>query len=417
MQSMKDNQVWYLVDLPSNGRTVGCKWLFKKKTDMDDNVHTFKARLVAKGFPQTYGVDYRKPSRLYLYEASAGGSRHASYRHAMILKFLVGVYMCARGFGCFFNGLGRLVVLVVDGFWFVRIVYVLVVAHVTGRDVRTSPTSDYLGEAAYILGIKIIRDRSKPFIALSQRAYMEKTLKKFRMENSKKGYTPMMEKPDYRKSQGEKTPTEVQCMQRVPYASAIGSIMYAVRCTRPDVAFATKDMVLVYKAKPEDELKVSCYADASFQTNNDDTKSQTGYVFVLNGGAVDWKSAKQSTIAMSSTEAEYIAAAKASMEAVWMRKFIDGLGGVIPSNKRPMEMLCDNEPALAIVGDPEILKGDKHFQRKYHYIHEVIQRGEIVLKKVHTDDNAADPFTKPMPLNKHFEHAMAIGIVPASSLM
>nr|GEV54069.1 zinc finger, CCHC-type [Tanacetum cinerariifolium] len=93
------------------------------------------------------------------------------------------------------------------------------------------------------------------------------------------GYTPMMEKPDYRKSQGAKTPTE------------------------------------------------------------------TGYVFVLNGGAVDWKSAKQSAIAMSSTEAEYIAADEASMKAVWMRKFIDGLGGVVPSNKRPIEMLYDNEPA------------------------------------------------------------------------
>nr|GFC26525.1 hypothetical protein [Tanacetum cinerariifolium] len=140
-------------------------------------------------------------------------------------------------------------------------------------------------------------------------------LKKFRMENSKKGYTPMMEKPDYRKSQGAKTPTKVQRMQRVPYASAIGSIMYAVRCTRPNVAFAqnlcscfqqnpseihwtdvktilkysrnTKDMVLVYGAKPKDELKVSCYADVSFQTNKDDTKSQMGYVFMLSGRAVD----------------------------------------------------------------------------------------------------------------------------------
>ncbi|GJX75180.1 hypothetical protein Tco_0313775 [Tanacetum coccineum] len=145
-------------------------------------------------------------------------------------------------------------------------------------------------------------------------------------------------------------------------------------------------MVLVYRAKPEDELKVSCYANASFQTDKDDTKSQTGYVFVLNGGAVDWKSAKQSTTPMSSTEVEYIDAAEASMEAVWMRKFIDGLGGVMPSNKRPLEMLCDNEPALAI-------------------------------PKVHTDDNVADPFTKPMPVNKHFEHVMAIGIVLASSLM
>ncbi|GKE34398.1 hypothetical protein Tco_1453720 [Tanacetum coccineum] len=209
------------------------------------------------------------------------------------------------------------------------------------------------------------------------------------MENYKKGYTPMMEKPDYRKSQGAKTPTEVQCMQRVPYASAIGSITYVARCTRPNVAFAQnlcshfqqnpgeidwtavktilkylrniKDMVLVYGTKPEDELKVSCYADASFQTNKDDTKSQTGYVFILNGGVVDWKSAKQSTTAMSSTKVEYIAAAEASMEAVWMRKFIDGLGGVMPSNKRPIEMLCDNEPALAIAGNPAILKGARHF--------------------------------------------------------
>ncbi|GKF30088.1 putative retrotransposon ty1-copia subclass protein [Tanacetum coccineum] len=60
MQSMRENQVCYLVDLPSNGRIVRCKWLFKKKTDMDGNVHAFKARLVAEGFTQTYGVDYEE---------------------------------------------------------------------------------------------------------------------------------------------------------------------------------------------------------------------------------------------------------------------------------------------------------------------------------------------------------------------
>ncbi|GJR38425.1 hypothetical protein Tco_1214109 [Tanacetum coccineum] len=114
----------------------------------------------------------------------------------------------------------------------------------------------------------------------------------------------MMENPDYRKSHGAKKPTKVQRMQRVPYASAVGSIMN------------TKDMILMYGEKPKDELKVSCYADVSFQTDKDDTKSQMGYVFVLNGGAVGWKSAKQIPTAMSSIEAEYIAAAEASMEAV-----------------------------------------------------------------------------------------------------
>ncbi|GKE57032.1 hypothetical protein Tco_1496217, partial [Tanacetum coccineum] len=149
----------------------------------------------------------------------------------------------------------------------------------------------------------------------------------------------------------------------------------------------------------------------------DDTKSRTGYVFVLNGGAVDWKSSKQSTTVMSSTEAEYIAAAEASTEAVWMTKFIDGLINVVPLNKRPMGMLCDSDPAIAITNDPRIMKGARHFQRKYHYIHEVIQERKIILKKVHTDDNIADLFTKPMSVNKHFEHAMVIGIVLASSLM
>ncbi|GJZ96418.1 hypothetical protein Tco_0668752 [Tanacetum coccineum] len=176
-------------------------------------------------------------------------------------------------------------------------------------------------------------------------------------------------------------------------------------------------MVLIYGAKPESELKVTCYADTGFQTDKDDTKSESGYVFILNGRAVDWKSAKQSTTAMSSTVAEYIAAAEASMEAVWMRKFINGLGDVITSNKRHMEIICDNAPAIAITNDPGIMRGARHYQRKYHYICEVIQAGEIVLKKVHTYDNLADLSTKPMPYNKHFEHALGIGACPASSLM
>ncbi|GKE71065.1 hypothetical protein Tco_1529137 [Tanacetum coccineum] len=128
------------------------------------------------------------------------------------------------------------------------------------------------------------------------------------MENSKKGYTPMIEKRDYRKSQGAKTLSK----------TVVKAILKYLR--------NTKDMVLVYGAKPEAKLK----------------------------------SAKQSTTAMSSTKAEYIAAAEASMEVVWMRKFIDGLGGVVPSNKRPTEMLCDNEPAIAIA-NPRILKGARNF--------------------------------------------------------
>ncbi|GJZ85022.1 hypothetical protein Tco_0650361, partial [Tanacetum coccineum] len=230
-----------------------------------------------------------------------------------------------------------------------------------------------LGEAAFILGIKIYRDRSKRLIGLGQNAYMDKILKRYRMDNSKRGHIPMQERLDLNKTQGASTPEEVKRMQNVPYASAVGSIMYVVRCTRPDVAFAqnitsrfqqnpgechwtavknilkylrnTKDMFLVYGGNPEAELRVDSYCDAGFETDRDDTKSQTGYVFILNGGAVDWKSSKQSTTAMSATEAEYIAASEAAMEAVWIRKFISGLG-IVPTINEPTGMFCDNSAAL-----------------------------------------------------------------------
>ncbi|GKA04931.1 retrotransposon protein, putative, ty1-copia subclass [Tanacetum coccineum] len=148
-----------------------------------------------------------------------------------------------------------------------------------------------LGKASYILGFKIICDRSKRLIALSQSAYLDKTLKKFKMENSKRGSVIMQEKPDYRKSQRAQTPSE-QNPGEVHW-TAVKTILKYLR--------NTKDMVLVYGENREAELKVSCYVDTGFQIDKDDTKSQSGYVFVLNDGAVDWKSAKQSTIAMSST--------------------------------------------------------------------------------------------------------------------
>ncbi|GJR29729.1 hypothetical protein Tco_1105961 [Tanacetum coccineum] len=156
-------------------------------------------------------------------------------------------------------------------------------------------------EAAFILGIKIYRDRSRRLIGLSQNAYLDKILKRCRMDNSKRGSIPMQVDLHLNKSQCATTSAEMKRMQNVPYASAVGYIMYAVRCTRPDVAFAqnitsrfqqnpgeahwiavknilkylrnTKDMFLVYGGNPVAELQVKCYCDARFETDRDDTKS------------------------------------------------------------------------------------------------------------------------------------------------
>ncbi|GJZ35411.1 retrotransposon protein, putative, ty1-copia subclass [Tanacetum coccineum] len=206
-----------------------------------------------------------------------------------------------------------------------------------------------LGEAAYILGIKIYRDRSERLIGLCQSAYIEKILKRFFMENSKRGSIPMQEKLKLSKSQGASTPAEVKRMQNVPYALAVGSIIYVnpgelhLTAVKNILKYLlnTKDMFLVYESDIKLELRVSCNTDVGYLTDADDLKSQTAYVFVLNGGVVDWKSTKQSIFATLSIEAEYIDALDSSKEAVWVRKFISGLG-VVPTIEELIKMYCDN---------------------------------------------------------------------------
>ncbi|GKA41116.1 hypothetical protein Tco_0733709, partial [Tanacetum coccineum] len=129
-------------------------------------------------------------------------------------------------------------------------------------------------------------------------------------------------------------------------------------------------------------------------------------------GAVDWKSSKQSTIVMYATKVEYIAAS----EAVWIRKFISGLG-VVPTINEPIKMFCDNSAALIIANEPGVQKDAIHYQRRYHYVCECIELGEINLLKVHTDNNLADPFTKVLSKEKLTQHAKSMGLCLASSFM
>jgi hypothetical protein len=111
----------------------------------------------------------------------------------------------------------------------------------------------------------------------------------------------------------------------------------------------TKGMFLVYGG--EEELVVTGYTNASFQTDQDDSKSQSGYVFTINRGAVSWKSSKQETVADSTTEAEYIAASEAAKEGVWIRKLLSELG-VFSSVSSPLDLYCDNNGAIAQAKEP-----------------------------------------------------------------
>src|SRR6187551_3903992 len=169
----------------------------------------------------------------------------------------------------------------------------------------------------------------------------------------------------------------------------------------------TKDVFLVFGG--EEELIVKGYTDASFQTDPDDSKSQSGFVFTINGGAVSWKSSKQDTVADSTTEAEYIAASEAEKEGVWMRKLLIELG-VFPNASSPLELYCDNNGAITQAKEPRNHQKNKYVLRKFHLIREFVKRGEIKICKIHTDLNVADPLTKAPPQPKHESHTRAMSI-------
>ncbi|GJZ81423.1 retrotransposon protein, putative, ty1-copia subclass [Tanacetum coccineum] len=273
MKYMKDDEVWDLVDLPPNGKTIGSKWIFKNKTDMDGVVHTYKACLVAKGFTQTYGVNYEE--------------NFSPVTDIRAIRILIAI-------AAFYN----------YKIWQIDVKTAFLNGHLSEEVYMVQP-EDFinpkypnrdLGEATYILGIKIYRDRSKRLIGLCQSAYIEKILKRFYMDNFKRGSIPMQENLKLNKTQGASTPSEVKRMQNIPYALAMGSIMYDVRCTRP-VPFAQN-----ITSRFQHNL-------GELHWNTDDLKYQTGYVFVLNGGAIDWKSTKQSIFSTSSvTPPNWVAA-------------------------------------------------------------------------------------------------------------
>ena len=109
-----------------------------------------------------------------------------------------------------------------------------------------------LGKANYILGIKILRDRKNKLLALSQASYIDKILTRFNMENSKRGTLPFRHGIHLSKEQSPKTPEGKECMSRIPYASAVGSLMYVMLCTRPDICYAV-GVVSRYQLDPGKE--------------------------------------------------------------------------------------------------------------------------------------------------------------------
>ncbi|KAL0283008.1 UNVERIFIED_CONTAM: Retrovirus-related Pol polyprotein from transposon TNT 1-94 [Sesamum angustifolium] len=236
------------------------------------------------------------------------------------------------------------------------------------------------------------------------------------------------------KKQSPKTDEEFKRMLDISYASAVGIIQYVAQCTRPNIAYAlsvtsryqacageahwtavktilkylrrTKDVFLDYSGR---ELILEDFSDASFPSDDDDAKSQWGFVFKLNSSVVAWKSSKQDTTADSTTEAEYIVALEAAKEAVWMKNYIQELG-VVPRIPEPVVIFCDNNGAIAQAKEPRSHHRSKHILRRYHLLREMVGRGDVRMDRHSSTENTADPLTKPVSQIAHAQHLWKMGL-------
>ena len=208
-----------------------------------------------------------------------------------------------------------------------------------------------LGAAKQILGMRITRDRKNRKLTLSHNEYIQKVLKRFNMQNEKPISTPFASHFKLSKEMCPKTQEEMDYMSKVPYASAVGSLMYAMVCTRPNIAHVvgvvsrymnnpakehwmavkwilrylrgTKNQTLCFGGS---QISLQGYVDADMAGDRDNRRSTTGYVFTVGGTTVNFVSKIQSVVALSTIEVEYVATTKASKEMIWLQRFMDELG-------------------------------------------------------------------------------------------
>eukprot|EP00253_Pinus_taeda_P028155 PITA_28155 len=287
--------------------------------------------------------------------------------------------------------------------------------NVLKRKLANSFAMKDLGDAKQILGMKITRDKQNCKLTLSQNEYIQKVLKIFNMHNAKLVSTPFASHLKLSKEVCPRTQEDMDYMSKVPYASAVESLMYAMVCTRPNIAHAV-GVVRRYMNNPGKEhwmvvkwilrylkgttnqalcfgglnIYLQGYVDIDMAGDKDNRWSITRYVFTVGGTTISWVSKIQSVVALSTTEAEYVAATEASKEMIWLQRFMGELG----KEHYISTLYSDNQSAIHLARNSSFHSRTKHIQLKYHFIRSVLEGGELKLEKIHTSQNPADMLTK-----------------------
>jgi len=303
------------------------------------------------------------------------------------------------------------------------------------------PVTD-MGSAHFFLGIEIVRGPQK--ISLNQSAYIQKILERFHLTNAHTVSTPLnpgtklLETPDTSDREAQVDRVVDGEVDETEYRSMIGSLMYLMLCTRPDIAFAvgvlsrynnsprashwsaakhllryvkkTAHLGLTLGPFSTNDLHPILYSDADWAGDLDTRRSTGGYVCVLTTSsstgnpiqsAISWSSKRQQTVALSSTEAEYMALTQAAKEAIWVSRFLAELQGIPENSQSPKTRIyIDNQGSIALAHNPEFHARTKHIAIQEHYVREKVTTGEIELVYLHTGDMIADCLTKNLSREK-----------------
>jgi hypothetical protein len=324
-----------------------------------------------------------------------------------------------------------------------------------------------LGVVNHILGCEAQHNESNGETYLSQYQFTKKAIERFLSDDQTPIDTPSDPNVTLSKSMSPQSDEEVNEMKNIPYRQAVGTLLWLSLGTRPDICYAVsqvakfndcfgrehwkavlrifrylkgtpklglkfastdtstdylknfsslkylKDLECVSFNKgtrlitDKDILETISFADSNLAKDVDTRRSITAFIFFLGCCVISWCSKQQTSVALSSMEAEYMAACAASQEAIWLRRLLRELGGLFT---KPFTIFEDNQSCIHLSKNQGDFPRSKHIDMRYHFVREQVEQGEIILRKIDTKQNLADVFTKPldraqfMSIVSHFMH-------------
>ena len=470
-------------DLPRGQRPLKGKLVCKRKRDDTGKVVRYKVRYVAKGFAQRYGIDYDKTTAPTVRLESFRAILHlaatlnwdlrqfdikTAFLHGILpedemmfmeqppgfeapgkeewvmrlMKSIYGMKQASRIWNQTFHnavtqwGFERL-----ECEWCVyrrdsptgTLIFAVHVDDIIATGSNPKETEQFrdllkskweiteLGEPKLALGINISRNREDHTISLSQTIKIDQLASEYGQQNARSVDTPMIAGLQLRRPD-KAAPVSAditEWIDRTPYRSLVGSMMYLAVATRPDISYAVGRLasfldcyriehweaairVLRYLKSTrtyaltiggQKPMSLSGYSDSDYANCIDTSRSIGGYCFTLGTGMISWSSRKQPTVADSSCYAEYIALHGAAHEAVFLRQLLEGLK-VLPAGAS--KVFCDNDAASRLAEDHVWHSHTKHIRVKYHYTRELVLNGDVTVLRVDSKDNTADILTKPL---------------------